>query len=102
MTRVLWMRVGGRPRVGRGNGSVCVTKLPFSWSTCVQSLFNYCCEESCLCSLLLLMYLCVYFLPLSMQMLAETMTAVGFEQSVKSVVPLIGPLAEVRFSSSEK
>ena len=31
-----------------------------------------------------------------MQMLADTMAAVGFEQSVKSVVPLIGPLAEVR------
>lgn len=43
----------------------------------------------------LFVYLWLY-LPLWTQMLAETMAAVGFEQSVKSVVPLIGPLAEVR------
>lgn len=31
----------------------------------------------------------------SVQMLAETVAAVGFEQTVKAVVPLLGPLAEV-------
>ena len=29
------------------------------------------------------------------QMLAETVKSVGFEQTVKSVVPLLGPLAAV-------
>lgn len=102
MKRLLWMHVGGRPRVCRGNGYACVQDL---CQECFQLLLQR--VVSILStvvdvSLCVFPYLCVCFLPLSMQMLAETMAAVGFEQSVKSVVPLIGPLAEVRFSSSEE
>lgn len=31
----------------------------------------------------------------SAQMLAETVAAVGFEETIKSIVPLLGPLAAV-------